>query len=119
MTKEEIEKSEAAVKFDEEKLRVDLLPVTQLKKVAKIYTYGAKKYAANNWRKGANWSRWYGALLRHLFSFWEGEDFDPESGIEHLSSVIFCALCLLDHMDNHKDLDDRIINKNLNDSNKG
>lgn len=35
----------------EEKLRYDLIPMGLLERLAKQYTYGAKKYGENNWKK--------------------------------------------------------------------
>ena len=39
-----------AKKFDDGKLRLDLLPTESLKEVAKILQYGAEKYGENNWK---------------------------------------------------------------------
>lgn len=71
-------------KFDKEKLRVDLLPPDALEEIAKVLTFGAQKYGDRNWEYGMKWSRPYGAILRHLWAWWKGEDIDPESGISHL-----------------------------------
>jgi hypothetical protein len=70
-------------KFDEEKLRLDLLPIDPLRAIGKILTFGAKKYGDRNWEKGLKWSRVYGALQRHLFAYWDGEDTDEETGESH------------------------------------
>lgn len=72
------------VKYDQGKNRVDLIPVECLIGLAKIYTMGAKKYSENGWKDGMEWNRIYGAILRHLFAFWCGEDRDKESGLNHL-----------------------------------
>jgi len=72
------------VKYDQDKIRTDLIPVECLMGLAKIYTMGAKKYTDDNWREGMAWHRVYGATLRHLFAFWYGEDKDEESGLSHL-----------------------------------
>jgi len=87
--------------------RFDLLPSDQLAKVARLYSFGANKYADHNWRRGFDWSLSIGALERHLAAFKHGEDFDAESGCEHLTSVVFHALALLWFMDAHPSLDDR------------
>jgi hypothetical protein len=89
--------SDVALKFDDEKVRVDLLPVGALMEISKVLTFGAQKYAENNWRKGFKWSRLIGAALRHLFAFMRGEDRDPESGLLHLSHLGCCVVFLLDH----------------------
>jgi len=72
------------VKYDEKKIRFDLIPVESLTGLAKVYTMGAHKYDDDNWRKGMKWNRVYGAILRHLNAFWVGEDKDKESGLNHL-----------------------------------
>lgn len=89
---------EAGVKHDQEKVRMELLPVTFMRAVAVILTFGAKKYGARNWEKGFEWSRAYGALLRHLFAWWGGEAEDPETKRSHLWHA-GCELAFLIHFE--------------------
>jgi len=96
-------------KFDQDKLRFDLLPVLPLMEVAKVYTIGAKKYEDRNWEKGISWGRIFGALLRHAFKWWAGERDDKEDGQHHLASVVWCALSLMEYERTHVDLDDRTV----------
>jgi hypothetical protein len=77
------------VKFDDGKTRYDLIPPEPLEILSKIYTIGASKYSENNWRKGIKWSRVFSAVMRHLWAFWRGEDYDkeevlPQSGLPHV-----------------------------------
>ena len=95
-------------KDDTGKLRFDLLPVRPLEHIAGIYTYGASKYADNNWRHGIQWGRVFGASMRHLWAFWRGEDLDQESGLPHLAHAAFGCLTLLEYMETHRELDDRV-----------
>ncbi|KKM17252.1 hypothetical protein LCGC14_1677700 [marine sediment metagenome] len=74
------------IKFDEEKLRWDLLPYDAIEKIVEIITYGAKKYKPDNWKK-VDEHRYIAALMRHLVSYLKGEDFDKESGFSHLAHV--------------------------------
>ena len=99
---------DAAIKDDDGKVRLDLLPVAPLWEVARVYTYGASKYAPDNWRKGIEWHRIYAALQRHLFKFWNGEDIDPESALPHLAHAAFGVLTLLEYGRSHNEFDDRI-----------
>jgi len=105
--------SSSGTKSDEGKNRLDLLPTESLEEIAKVLTFGAKKYATSevagdyNWTKGFTWSRLLGATLRHLFAFMRGEDKDPESGISHLAHAGCCILFLLYHEKHHTKLDDR------------
>ena len=101
-------KVDSAVKHDDGKVRLDLLPVAPLWDVARVYTYGASKYAPDNWRKGMNWSRIYAALQRHLFKFWNGEGIDPESGLPHLAHAAFGVLTLLEYERSRDEFDDRV-----------
>ena len=95
------------IKYDQDKPRVELLPVEALEEIAKVLTFGAIKYNDNNWREGFQWSRIYGALLRHLFAFMRGEDYDKESGISHLGHMGACALFLITHQKLGLGKDDR------------
>jgi len=102
------EKYQSGIKFDGEKERFDLIPAQPLIELAKIYTYGAKKYEDNNWRKGVAWGRIFGALMRHLWAFWRGEDLDQESGLPHLAHAAWGCFTLLEYMNTQKTLDDRV-----------
>lgn len=98
----------SADKFDQEKVRLDLLPFEAIEEVGKVMTFGAKKYTAHNWRGGIAYSRYIGATFRHLFAFAKGEDLDPESGLSHLAHAACCILFLLTFfLEKRHDLDDR------------
>lgn len=97
----------SGVKNDQEKPRTDLLPTVPLFKIAEVLGFGAKKYAAHNWRGGIEYSRLIGAALRHLLAFNDGEDKDPESGLSHLAHLGCCVLFLLEQEAKGTGLDDR------------
>lgn len=102
-------KTEPAIKFDGAgKNRYDLIPAYALDELVKIYTYGANKYGDSNWIKGMSWSRFFGALMRHAWAFWGGEDLDRESGLKHMAHAAFCCLALVEYSKIHKKFDDRI-----------
>ena len=96
-----------AVKFDTEKPRLDLVDFTALEGLAKVLTFGAKKYAANNWRNGFEYSRVIAALMRHLSAIQQGEDIDPESGLPHIDHLGCCWMFLSYFQKKRPDLDDR------------
>ena len=101
--------SNTAVKDDSEKVRFDLVPINALTDIAKVFSFGAKKYSDFNWKKGKcmEWHRLFSACLRHLNAFWDGEDFDKESKFHHVASAgcnIMMLLSLI--LDNHG-VDDR------------
>lgn len=82
-------------KDDNGKIRFELLPGDALRAISVILTFGAVKYAPRNWEKGMDWSRVYGALQRHLWSWWEGENKDAETGHSHLWHAGCCVLFLI------------------------
>lgn len=83
------------VKFDIDKIRMELLPPELMTAVATILTFGATKYTDRNWEKGMKWSRVYGALLRHLVAWSSGEKTDPETGKSHLWHAGCCIAFLI------------------------
>ena len=62
--------------------------------ISEILTFGAKKYDDRNWENGLHWSRVFGAVMRHMWAWWGGEDKDPESGMSHLWHAA-CGLTFL------------------------
>lgn len=82
-------------KFDGEKDRWDLLPWRATEQAVKVMTFGARKYAPENWRKvpEPKW-RYFAATLRHLVAWWRGEKNDPQSGLPHLAHALCCLLFL-------------------------
>lgn len=96
-----------AMKYDGEKVRLDLLPADPIIDIGKVLTYGAKKYSERNWEKGLAWSRCYGAALRHLLAWHKGETNDPETGLNHLAHAACEILFLLEFSRTHPELDDR------------
>jgi len=75
-------------KYDDGKVRYDLIPPYVLNQIAQVFTYGANKYDPHNWEKGIRWSRLIGAIYRHIEAFRNGEEIDPESGLPHLSHAL-------------------------------
>lgn len=72
------------VKFDGDKLRPDLIPVSATEALAEVLTFGARKYKPNNWRNCTDLGRYRGALGRHLLDYDKGETHDKDSGMPHL-----------------------------------
>lgn len=87
---------ESGKKFDKDKTRYDLLPMSLITEAADVLTFGAQKYGVNNWRQPMpdRRGRWFSALLRHLFAYQSGEKIDPESGKSHLAHVVCNAMFL-------------------------
>ena len=91
-------------KYDTGKLRWDLLPVECVEEVVKILTFGAEKYAPNNWQLVDNANeRYYAALMRHIIAWRKGELLDPESGLSHLSHAA-CNVVFLMWLGNNESI---------------
>lgn len=93
------------------KLRYSLIPAEVDEELARILTYGAAKYAPNNWKKCKDSSYYEDALFRHLQCYRKGEHIDPESGFHHLSH----ALCNLAFLVYFEVTNDRTANASKND----
>lgn len=71
---------------------------------------GGLKYGAHNYRhSGVLASIYYDATMRHLISWFEGEDIDPDSGLSHITKAMTSLLVLRDAMIQGKFKDDRPI----------
>jgi hypothetical protein len=69
---------------------------------------GALKYGRHNYRAiGVRASVYVDATMRHISSYWEGEDIDPDSGIHHITKAIASLTVLRDAMIRGKVHDDR------------
>lgn len=97
-------------KFDGMKVRYDLIPPSMLHAVAMVLTYGADKYEDRNWEKGIKYGRVFGAMSRHMWAWFVGNDIDPESNLPHLWHVA-CNVAFLIHFTcnpkRYASLDDR------------
>lgn len=89
--------------------RFDLLPWDAIWQVARIFGFGASKYAERNWEQGLKWSSSYAAVQRHLALFWAGQDSDEESGLYHIAHAAWHCLVLLAHQLRGIGVDDRPI----------
>jgi hypothetical protein len=72
-----------------------------------VLTYGAVKYSERNWEKGMAWHRPFGALMRHMWAWWKGENVDPETGYSHLAHAACCIAFLLTYERRGIGTDDR------------
>jgi len=88
------------LKYDEGKNRMGLMCEgfsRALWEVARVSTFGANRYGANNWQHLKNpKERYMDALCRHLFQHLQGKKVDDESGLLHLQHMCWNALALLE-----------------------
>jgi hypothetical protein len=86
------------IKFDTEKPKWSLVPWKEVQAVVDVLTYGAQKYAPDNWKIVPNAKeRYFNAAQRHISAWWMGEVFDQETKMPHLAHAICCLLFAMWH----------------------
>lgn len=109
-----------ALRYNKGKLKWSLVDWKSLEPMVRVLEMGAEKYAPYNWTKGMPVTEVSESLLRHMFAFLEGEDFDKESKIEHLGHVMCNVMFLIHIMREKPEFDDRtIINKKEKENDNG
>lgn len=93
--REAVVESNVGTKYDAGKDPWHLVPYDAVGAIVKVLAFGAGKYAPRNWEKGMDWSRCFGALQRHLVSWWNKEGVDPETGYSHLWHAGCCIMFLI------------------------
>lgn len=95
------------LRYNNDKPRHSLIDPYALNELAKVLTFGAKKYKEHNWRNGLSISETLDSLLRHVEAFNSGEDFDSESTLHHIAHAM-CNCMFILWMHKYKpDMDDR------------
>lgn len=89
------------------KLRMELVPTSMRRALARVFGYGANKYEVNNWKRGMKYSTVLGCLHRHLAAWEDGEDIDVESGLNHMDHVAANVAMLIEYIDYYQQGDDR------------
>lgn len=85
-----------SVKYDQGKLRWDLLPFKEVEEIVEVLTYGVEKYEENAWQNVPEGEKRYlAATYRHLVAYSKGELKDEESGISHLAHACTNMLFLM------------------------
>lgn len=92
-----------AVQKDEGKPKIHYVPKSLLVAVGSVLGQAdGTKYDKYNWRKGMKFSRTYDSLMRHLTAWNEGEDTDPESGLNHLHHAAARLAFLIEYISKEK-----------------
>jgi len=90
------------------KIPFSTIPAPVLAEVGVAMLEGARKYGRHNYRvAGVRASVYYDATMRHLTSWWEGVDIDPDSGLSHITKAIASLAVLRDAEIQRKFVDDR------------
>lgn len=97
----------SGIKHDGEKPRMDLISPIAIEELARVLTFGAKKYDSWNWSGGIAYTRVLAAILRHTYAYLRGEDLDKETGLSHMASVMCNAMFLLHFEKFRAEFDDR------------
>lgn len=76
---------------------LSVIPTGMLLVLGRVMKIGADKYGPFNWRDTRVPAMTYAdAAMRHLISWVDGEEVDPESGVSHLGHVMACMAILVD-----------------------
>lgn len=98
------------LRYNEDKPRHSLISAWAMRGLAAVLTFGAKRYAEHNWRKGLSWAETIDSLERHLEAFKRCEDLDdgPKgSGLPHIDHVLCNAMFLSEFFHLKRGTDDR------------
>ena len=96
--------------FGDRKVKLQLVPPAAAIAIANGLEEGAQKYSPWNWRdQPVQLMTYYGATLRHLAAWLEGEEIDPDSelGKTHLEGAIASLAILIDAATSGNCIDDR------------
>lgn len=100
-------KKEMADRFNNGKPQWSMVDFKSLEDMVRVLEFGEKKYSRDNWKKGLKTTEVVDSLLRHIYAYLNGEDIDPESGINHTGHIM-CNAMFLSHMHLfRKDMDTR------------
>ena len=72
-------------RYNKGKLRYDLVHPKAHADMVEVLTAGANKYFDRNWENGLSWTSVLASLKRHIAAIEDGEDYDTESGLLHVS----------------------------------
>jgi hypothetical protein len=76
---------------------IEGVPVAPLFMVGEVMRLGIRKYGLTNWRHDPiSASVYYNAAMRHIMSWWDGDNLDFESQQSHLAHAVACLLILMD-----------------------
>lgn len=94
--------------FGAAKPSLALIPGPAMVEMAGVFELGAVKYGPFNWRKTKVEAMTYAnAALRHLMSWLDGEDVDPESGKTHLAHAMASLGIVVDALHTDQLIDNR------------
>jgi len=88
--------------------QLSVIPMTVMSELGVALLEGARKYGRHNYRvAGVRASVYIDAAWGHLLQWWEGENIDADSGLNHITKAIASLTVLRDAMINDMYVDDR------------
>ena len=99
--------------YGDKKIPIALVPPASLMYQAKACKEGARKYGPYNWRNKKVESMTYiHAAMRHILAYLDGENIDPECGVEHIGLALASLGILADATETGNLMDNRPIKGN-------
>jgi len=90
------------------KMMFSVVPWGVMAELGLAFLEGARKYGRHNYRiAGVRASVYYDAMWRHMGAWWEGQDIDPDSRLNHVIKAIATLVVLRDSMMSGNWVDDR------------
>jgi len=98
------------LKIDEGKPNWSILPFEAIEFIIPAFEVGLKKYGGPfTYRGGINFSELYAAAMRHLTSWYLGEDIATDSNVHHLAHAMANILMIVSVLKRHNGkYDDRV-----------
>lgn len=97
------------IKYDQAKLRFDLIPPECEAMIAAVLTMGSLKYSANNWKNIDDIpTRYFNASARHMNQKRMGDLYDQDSGLLHTAHSIVSQIFIL-----YKEIEENIGKENV------
>jgi hypothetical protein len=107
------------LRLNEGKLQISLVPTSAIRGLAEVLQKGAAKYAPRNWERGMKWSIPYECAMRHLMTWFDGQDLDDETKLNHLKHALCNIAFLIEYSETCPQFDDRPKKKeHMNDTNQ-
>lgn len=79
------------------KEKVSLIPWSALQAIARAREYGVKKYKANAYKEVPS-EQFLEAVIRHVYKFLDGSNYDDESKLHHLDHAIASLAMAIDNL---------------------
>lgn len=99
-----------AKRYNKGKQKWSLVDFESLESMVRALEFGAEEYGKHNWKKGLKITEIIESMLRHTFSYLNGEDNDKKSGLSHIGHIQANAMFLSYMHEKMKEMDDRVKN---------